>query len=189
VAIEHEHRLSRARLRALGLERVLVLERGNVELGLPAGWTVEPDPAGHLKLKDPTDSCLLELSYFVLPPGLTGLPTVSERVALGLGEGVSISDRGPIVAGERAGYDLAWTRYEFDSEDTKSGERRVARARFLLAANAGYQAMLTFSYWAEDTEWALPLWERMMESLRLGDGVPLETPRDHWGLRDETTGP
>jgi hypothetical protein len=30
----------RQRLKALGLERVLILDRGNVELALPPGWTV-----------------------------------------------------------------------------------------------------------------------------------------------------
>jgi len=38
----------RQRLKALGLDRVLILDRGNVELALPPGWTVERDPAGHL---------------------------------------------------------------------------------------------------------------------------------------------
>ncbi len=58
----------RERLKALDLDRVLIIvDRGNVELALPRGWTVAPDPEGHLTCKDPTDSCKLEVSYFALP--------------------------------------------------------------------------------------------------------------------------
>jgi len=63
-------------------------------------------------------------------------------------------------------------------------ERREARGRLLLAANPWFQAVFTFSYWTDDTAWAVPIWERIVETIELGDGVPLETPQDHWSLRD-----
>jgi hypothetical protein len=74
----------RERLKALDLDRVLVLDRGNVELALPRGWTVAPDPQGHLACKDPTDSCKLEVSYFALPPLPPDKPSMVERVRSGL---------------------------------------------------------------------------------------------------------
>jgi hypothetical protein len=30
----------------------------------------------------------------------------------------------------------------------------------------------------------VPIWERIVETIDLGNGVPLETPKDHWSLRD-----
>ena len=41
--IRHAAVNRRERLKALGLERVLVIDRGNLELALPAGWAVERD--------------------------------------------------------------------------------------------------------------------------------------------------
>ena len=44
----------RERLKALDLDRVLIIDHGNIELALPRGWTVARDPQGHLACKDPT---------------------------------------------------------------------------------------------------------------------------------------
>ena len=144
----------RERLKALELERVLIIDRGNVELALPRGWTVAPDPQGHLACKDPTDSCKLEVSYFTLPPLLPSAPSMVERIRLSL-EGVADpSTCSPVVAFRRGRAEFAWTDYVFMSDDTERGERREAHGRLLLAANPWFQ------------------------------GVPLETPRDHWSLRD-----
>ncbi len=171
----------RQRLKALGLERVLILDRGNVELALPPGWTVEPDPAGHLACKDPTDSCKLEVSYLTLPPPLPGVPPLAERLRLAL---AGVANPSPAVTFRRGRVEFAWTEYVFESDDTERGERREAHGRLLLAANAWFQALLTFSYWTDDSAWAVPIWERIAETIDLGDGVPLETPKDHWSLRD-----
>ena len=174
----------RERLKALDLDRVLIIDRGNVELALPRGWTVAPDPQGHLACKDPTDSCKLEVSHFALPPLLPTAPSVTERIRLGL-EGVADpSTCSPVVTFHRGRAEFAWVDYVFTSDDTERGERREAHGRLLLAANPWFQAVFTFSYWTDDTAWAVPIWERIVETIELGDGVPLETPRDHWSLRD-----
>lgn len=174
----------RERLKALDLDRVLVLDRGNVELGLPRGWTVAPDPQGQLTCKDPTDSCKLEVSCFALPPLPPGAPSMAERVRASLQGLADVARRGPVVAFRRGRAEFAWTDYVFTSEDTERGEVREAHARLLLAGNPWFQAVLTFSYWTDDTSWAVPIWERIAQTIDLGDGVPLETPRDHWALRD-----
>ncbi|MBI1893323.1 MAG: hypothetical protein HYS14_04350 [Candidatus Rokubacteria bacterium] len=69
-------------LKARGIEKILILDRGNVELGVPRGWSVEPVPEGFMRLKDPTDSCLLEVSYLRLPPLLPSAPPLEERLRL-----------------------------------------------------------------------------------------------------------
>ena len=174
----------RQRLKALGLERVLILDRGNAELGLPPGWTVERDPAGHLACKDPTDSCKLEVSYLTVPPLLPSAPPLAERLRLALGEVDDPSTCSPAVTFRRGPVDFAWTDYVFESADTERGERREAHGRLLLVANEWFHAVLTFSYWTDDAAWAVPIWERIVETVDLGNGVPLETPKDHWSLRD-----
>ena len=83
----------RERLKALDLDRILILDRGNVELALPRGWTVAPDPQGHLACKDSTDSCKLEVSYFALPPLPPGGPSMTDRVRSAL-EGVAAHQEG-----------------------------------------------------------------------------------------------
>ncbi len=174
----------RERLKALDLDRVLIVDRGNVELALPRGWTVAPDPQGHLTCKDPTDSCKLEVSCFALPPLPPTAPSMIERIRSCL-EGVADpSTCSPVVAFRHGRAEFAWTDYVFASDDTERGERREAHGRLLLAANPWLQAVFTFSYWTDDTAWAVPIWERIVETIELGDGVPLETPRDHWSLRD-----
>jgi hypothetical protein len=174
----------RQRLRALDLERVLILDRGNVELALPRGWTVEPDPEGHLACKDPGDACKLEVSYFAQPALPPDALSMVERVLASL-EGVADpSTCSPPVAFRRGHVDFAWTDYTFMSEDTTRGGPREAHGRLLLAANHWFQAVVTFSYWSDDTAWAVPIWTRIVETIELGDGVPMETPRDHWSLQD-----
>jgi hypothetical protein len=42
---------------------------------------------------------------------------------------------------------------------------------------------MTYCYWQDEAAWAVAAWERMVDTLRLGDGVPLESPRDHWAVR------
>ena len=53
----------------------------------------------------------------------------------------------------------------------------------MIASNDLFQALLTYYYWADDTAWAVRAWEAIVETLRFGDGIPLETPKDHWSLR------
>ncbi len=173
-------------IKARGIEKILILDRGNVELGVPRGWSVEPDSEGFLKLKDPTDSYLLEVSYLQLPPLLPSAPPVDERLRLVLKDTPEAAGHSPIVVSERPGMRLAWAEYTYHCEDTDRGEQRQARGRWLLAANEIFQALLTYYYWVDDADGAVAVWEKIVETLRLGTGIPLESPTDHWSLGEET---
>ena len=61
--------------------------------------------------------------------------------------------------------------------------RRTAHGRWLVAANRLFQALMTYYYWDDDAAWAVAAWTRMVQTLRLGDGVPLESPKDRWAVR------
>ncbi len=172
-------------LRARGIEKILILDRGNVELGVPKGWSVEPDPDGFMKLKDPTDSCLLEVSYLRLPPLLPSAPPPDERLRLVLKDTPEAAGHSPVVVSEREGTRFAWAEYAYECDDPDSGEGRQARGRWLLAADGIFQALLTFYYWADDAAWAVAVWEHIVETLRFGTGISLESPKDHWSMREE----
>lgn len=172
------------KLKARGIEKILIVDRWNVELGVPRGWSVEPDPEGFMRLKDPTDSCLLDVSYLRLPPLLPSAPPLEERLRLLLEETPEVAGYSPIVVSDRPGLRVAWAEYAFECDDTDRGEHRLARGRWLLAANEMLQALLTYYYWADDADWAVPAWENIVETLGLGNGIPLESPKDHWSLRE-----
>src|SRR5437867_2123624 len=47
-------------------EKIVILDRGNVELAIPRDWSVKLDPEGYMKVEDLTELCLLEVSYLRL---------------------------------------------------------------------------------------------------------------------------
>jgi hypothetical protein len=175
----------RKAFKALGLERVVIFDRGNVEFGLPRGWTAEPQAEGYMKCKDPTDAVVLEASYLRLPsPDLREF-AVAERLRLAMAEDSNAARHTGIVTFRRDDTDLAWADYPYECDDTERGERRAAHGRWLIASNDLFQALLTYCYWADDASWAIRAWETIVATLHLGNGVPLETPKDHWSMRDE----
>jgi len=163
-------------------EKILVLDRGNVEFAFPGNWTVEPDAEGFLKLKDPEDKCVLEVSYLRLPPLSQNAPSVEELLVHVVRDAPGASSAIPVTV-ERGQVRIAWAAYEYEAEDTKGGPTRPARARWLLARNQLFQVLMTFYFWPEDEAWAVVAWERFGESLQLGDGVPLRDPNQHWAVR------
>lgn len=173
-------------LKARGIEKILILDRGNVELGVPRGWSVQPDPEGFVTLKDSTDACRLEVSYLRLPPLLPSAPPVEERLRLVLKDTPEAAGHSAVVVSEREGMRVAWAEYAYGCHDAERGEHRQARGRWLLAANELFQALLTYYYWADDANWAVAVWAHIVETLRLGTGIPLESPKDHWSLREVT---
>jgi hypothetical protein len=164
-------------------EKVMILDRGHVELLFPRDWSFRPDPEGFAVLKDPGDSARLEVSCLTLPVLPPGTPPVEERLGQVMSQSGDAARHGPVTMVVRYGARLAWAEYEYDSDDAERGERRPARGRWLLGANEWVQVLMTYCYWVADASWAVPAWTRFVETLRLGDGVPLETPKDHWSLR------
>jgi hypothetical protein len=164
---------------ALGHRRPLA-QRKRVERGGQVGITVPPDwlvhdDGGHHRVTDARDDAALEFSFMQLPPLAPGAPDLRARLhhALGpsghadslLAEGGA--DRGDLVT--------AWLEYAFDSDDTERGARRPARGRWLLASDDRVQGFFTYYYWVDDASWAVPEWERIMDTIELG-GTPVLIP-------------
>ena len=176
----------RETFRTRGLERVVIFDRGNVEFGLPEGWTAEPQSDGYMMCKDLTDAARLEASYLRLPSvDLREFP-VAERLRLVLAGDADAARHTDIVTFRRGDTEFAWADYQYECVDTACGARRPAHGRWLIASNAHFQALLTYYYWEDDSGWAVRAWGDIVETLHLGDGVPLETPRDHWSLRGDS---
>lgn len=170
-------------LEARGLERIVIIDRGNVEFALPRGWTAEPQPDGYMKCKDPTDSALLEVSYMRLPSLDPGEFPVAERLRLAMADDPNAANHTGIETFRRGDGHFAWADYAYECDDTERSERRSAHGRWMIASNMLFQALVTYYYWADDRSWAVRAWETIVGTLQLGDGVPLETPKDHWSLR------
>jgi hypothetical protein len=161
--------------------KVLILDRGAAEVVYPADWSAELKPEGHMRLVDPTDACSLEIS--LLPFRL------SEKAELPvdhlLVETLSSDGReaGEIRLEARGDLRLAWADTSYECDDAERGQRRVAHCRYLLVSNGLFTALLSFNYWRDDADWAVPAWQRIAASLQLGDGVRLAGPEEHWSLR------
>ena len=162
--------------------KIVILDRGNVELAIPRGWTVKPDPAGFLKLEDPKEDCLLEVSYLRLPPVGPDFPPVEERLRLVMAE-VKDAKGAEIRVIDHGATRAAWSDYGYTANDDDRRTMRAARGRWLIASNALFQVLMTFYYWVDDAGWTVPDWESIVRSLRLGDGSQLSSPFEHRTLR------
>lgn len=178
----------RKAFKARGLERVVIFDRGNVEFGLPRGWTAEPQTEGYMTCKDATDSVLLEVSYLRLPSLDPREFPVAERLRFVMAEDPDAGKHTGIATLRRDDTEFAWADYAYECDDTERGQRRPAHGRWMIASNDLFQALLTYYYWTDDAPWAVRTWDTIVETIRLGNGVPLETPKDHWSMRDRTTG-
>lgn len=186
--LRYNYRMSRSRRdrdKYDGLN-ILIMGRGDVEFGVPREWTAEMNTSGQftsMKLKDPGDNCLLEASYLQLPELVPNAPNVAERLRWVLPKDAAPPEQTPIISYTRGRTEIAWVDYSYEEDDTERNERRVAHQRWLIAANKLFQALITVAYWEDDAAWVVPIWNRVLETLKLGDGIRLKSPWDHWSLR------
>jgi len=160
-------------------EKIVVIDRGNVEFLYPDDWSVTRNKDGYITLSDPTESCRLEVSYTKVPPEASEVPV--ERLLRQLLTQIPEAGSGPdIEMAADSNRSLAWTDYVYPSTNKRTGDPADAHGRWLLASNGLFQTLMTFYYWDEDASWAVPKWERILETLQLGDGSQLETPEGHW---------
>lgn len=166
----------------MGAEAVLVLDRGNVELVVPSGWPVMPQPSGSIKVTDPGDNASLELSYLTVP-GLSSPPPVDQFLEAVLADTPDALERGPVQMEVRGPVHVAWCTYPFETMDTDQGRRRPAYGRLALASRGIFTALLTCYWWEDDDAWARVAVDRACETLSLGDGRQLASPAEHWAFR------
>jgi hypothetical protein len=165
-------------------EKILILDRGVVELAYPREWTVKANPSRYLELVDPTDSCKLEVSYLKMPSLGPDSPKVSDLLGHVLAGCPDVRAPEPITTQERGSLRLAWTTYTYEAQDTERGELRKAFGRWMIGSNGTIFVLFTYYYWADDASWAVPAWERMAGTLRVeGEVMPISR-KAKWTLRD-----
>ncbi len=158
---------------------VIALDRGAVMFNYPRDWVVLPDEDS-LKVYDrrpPDDDCCLGVSYLRLAPiDWSGLPVAQLVEAATQGDERPIHTRGEIITVRRGGIEMAWQEMGF--VDPK--EHREAISRLCIARKGVVQALITFEYWVSDAARCVPVWDTVLETLRLNDYIadPTQGP---WG--------
>ena len=149
-------------------ERTTIDVFGGVWFTVPTDW-IATRLDESVKVTDPTDEAGIEVSHqpYPLHPRLPGL---TERLLAAFSDRNVTADQ--VVAVDRGDLELVWTAYEYEATDTKTGDKRPARARALIAANDVLQALVTFAYWPTDEGWAVPEWETIISTLRLAGHQP-----------------
>lgn len=168
-------------------EKILILDRGVVELAFPREWTVKANLSGYLELVDPTDSCKLEVSYLKLPSLGPDSPKVSDLLGHVLKGCPDVNSPEPIATQERGSLRLAWTTYTYEARDTEQGKLRKAFGRWMIGSNGIVFVLFTYYYWADDAPWAVPAWERMAGTLRVEGKVTPASRTADWTLRDPSS--
>jgi hypothetical protein len=159
-------------------ENILIINAGQAALAVPRSWEVEgkAEGLGYMNLKDPSDSCALQISCIAIPPLVPEAPpfeAMLRDVAVDTHPSAALA---PIHTVRRGQMELAWVDCSYPEQDTERDELRTAHARILFAARPPSGALLTFYYWEDDTAWAVAAWERMVETLRLNDPGVLARP-------------
>jgi hypothetical protein len=123
-----------------------------------------------MRITDAEDEAALEVSHqpYPLHPKLPG---VVARVAVALEIDGRSDTAAPITHRDRGDLEHAWTEFEYETDDDKTGLRRTARGRISLIANDALHSLATYAYWPEDESWAVPEWERIMATMELATFV------------------
>jgi hypothetical protein len=153
--------------------KIFVAERGAVRVDVPDYWIIIADDTS-IRFHDrrpPDDDCTLQLSVMRLPSfDWSGLPISRVLTEFSRNDRREILFRGEIVPFRRSGLEGAWTEVRFRDP----GEGREALSRICLARKSDIQALIAFDYWAEDATRLDPVWNEILDSLRLA--LAIEDP-------------
>ena len=131
-----------------------------------------PDENGTIKLHDrqpPDDDCTLAMTVMYLSPGdWSGLKLATLVEQIVSGDTRAITNRGPILKGDRMDLDLAWAEVRF-TDPTQ--DDRPARSRTCLARAANVQPLLTFDFWESDSAKFGPAWDEVLRTLRVAEPI------------------
>ena len=165
-------------------EKIVVLDRGNLEFLYPKAWKMEGSRDGYLVFTDPEESCRLEITYTSLLQEMKQLsPELLLKQLIKNVPEASANEK--IYTISNGTVNFAWLDYAYPSTNKHTGNEAEAHGRWLLGSNGLFQLLMTFYYWIDDSSWAVPAWERILETIQLGDGSQLQSPKEHWSLRDK----
>jgi hypothetical protein len=156
-----------------------VFDRGAVAFEVPEGWVVRHDQPDTITLHDqppPADSARLSLTIFRLPPvkgGWGGLPldqlliqaTALRDAAAAGAQGSPGTNAAEVHREARNDCELVW-REGSPWSDPQNG--KPARSRQLFARARLVQVLITFDFYDEQSGKFLPVWNDLIQSLRVG---------------------
>ncbi len=149
--------------------KIFMMDHGAVRFDIPVSWVVDPN-AKSIKLynkQPPADDCLLEVSHLPLPPmDWSGLP-LPKLLEESMKGDASITQSGDILEIRRNDLEIAWRESRFIDEN----EERKAISRLCMARRNRIVCIITFAYWESDAAWCIPVWDTVLETLRLGDYI------------------
>ena len=154
--------------------KIFVAGGGALRFDFPKTWVIDPG-ADHIRLRDrprPHDRILFEASYFPWAEALRRQPLRELLISSLRNDDGTPAHFNEIRSEERAKLALCWTEHPF----LETHELREARRRCCLARGNGLQALLSLSFWPEDTGDVDPIWREILSSIVLGMSLPGPTP-------------
>lgn len=161
--------------------RIFVAGRGAVRFDVPQDWHFEPQEKSFrfIDRPKPDDNCCLEVSYNILPPAdWSEFPLAPLLKKVIKDDERNVIERGEIVKLKRQTARVVWTQLKF----IDANENREAYSRICIGLGSGVQCLITFEYWADDTERCIPVWDTVMNSLVLG--LYIRDPRTGFAFPD-----
>ena len=189
-----------SRWKAAPGNQVLVIERGAVRFEYPQGWHVIPTKTalGVHDKRPPADECRVQITVFHLPPvrgNWNDLPIdallqdITDAKADRKTRKKRPGDK-PLTRKQRQDRDayakdrkvlhgvtridrpdLSYAWCESSAPDPENG--RTILTRQVIARARRVQPLITFDYYASRAEDFLPVWQHLVDSLRLGAPVNL----------------
>ena len=151
--------------------KILVAGRGAARFEFPEQWIVEPGDDS-IVLRDrlePDDDCLLQISVWHLRPGIdwSQVPLTMLLEETIKGDDREVLAQGEVIAVRRPRLELAWK----ERRVVDPREKREAVSRFCLARWGTIQPLITMDYWPEHAARFAPVWDAVLDTLRLGEYV------------------
>lgn len=151
--------------------RIFVADQGAVRFDFPQHWIMHPtaDSFQFLDRRPPNDDCRLAVSYQRLPAiDWSEAPLADMLRQVVADDPRDLMPTMDVVTIRRPGLYLVWTEGKFIDPH----EMRAAFGRIAVGIGGNIQVLLTFDYWAVDAERFTPVWDDVLESLRVGEYIP-----------------
>ena len=164
------------------IPRHLILDRGALEVGVPEGGVVQPErgDAGAIVVKDADN--LIQLDITRWPTGLPDDLPIERFLMNAVVDGGLELIHGP-SGGDRGDHRFTWIEDVFEAPDEdRMGAVRRAHCRWYVCSNGRTTGQVRFFYWHDDAPWAVPTWQTIIDTVRLGS-LPLTSPFAHWSLK------
>ncbi len=160
-------------------EMIFVADRGAARFNYPKPWVMKFQESGSIQFRDrpePDDDALLEISVMHLNPEApvlwSELPLGDFLMRIHFENDKRGLKPGETVTAERPNLDLAWVESTF----IDSNENRPACDRALFAYNNFVMTYITMVFWEDHRDRFAPVWDRMLETLHVGEPVTLRGP-------------